>query len=161
LAVDLVDDPPGDQLAQVHADVPAGDTESLLQGIGRPVGPGDVEQREELAHRGVDPPRPRHHAPMLDELADDLVGRRRRSGRAGAVWAGIIERLGHGPPEGPGGEGGRGRVRLFLPPSATRHGMVSLGSPAPSGKDAPASRPSWGMVGEIANTRWGFVYNVN
>ena len=41
--------------------------------LGRPVGSGDIQQGEELAHRGVDAPGPGHQAPVLDELTNHLV----------------------------------------------------------------------------------------
>ncbi len=73
LAVGLVDHPPRDEFAEVHADIASRDAKPLAERIGRPIGPRDVEQGEQLSHGGVDPPRACHDAPMLDELANDLV----------------------------------------------------------------------------------------
>lgn len=74
--MDLMDHPPVDQLAEVHADIAPGDAESLAEVVGCPVVASHVEQGEQLAHRRVDPPGPGHHAPVLDELPDQFLGRR-------------------------------------------------------------------------------------
>ena len=98
LAVDLMDDAPGDQLAEVHADIAARDPEPLAEILGGPVVARDVEQGEELAHGRIDPPRPGHDSPMLDELPDQLrrsrVIRKRGFGGGGIIVEGMIHRAG-------------------------------------------------------------------
>ena len=65
----LVNNPPSHQLAEVHAHVPSRDPKVFSERLGGPIRPLDVEKREKLPHRRVDPPRARHRTPMLDELA--------------------------------------------------------------------------------------------
>ena len=60
------------QLPQIHADVAARDAQPLAQIIGRPIRSRDVEQGEQLAHRGVDPPGSSHQAPVRDEFSDQM-----------------------------------------------------------------------------------------
>ncbi len=79
-AVNFVNHSPGEQFAQIHADIAARDAEPAAQVIGRPVGSRDVEQGEQLTHGGVDSPGPRHQAPVLDKLLDQLLGGGRRLG---------------------------------------------------------------------------------
>ena len=71
---------PGQELPEVHADVAPRDPKPDSELLGGPVGARDVEQCEELSHRGIDAPGARHHRPMLHEFADELIG----------VWVGTL-----------------------------------------------------------------------
>jgi len=71
--LDLVDQLPLKQVAQVHIGIPATDIQLLHNGIGVDRGGPGVEEGVYLCHGPVDPPGRRHLPPEVDETVDCLV----------------------------------------------------------------------------------------